>query len=254
MVATNNLINEERLSDSHQWVPFVIAISVVAAILAGAWYLANTNKQVETPASEITVVFDPAKYADQYQGSVDETVTVASTARVRNYPTTNGANVIQTLQAGEQLTGRWVAGVDPSTRWFRFDMDGDVAGYVWDGNLGAAVGNVLPDGAESALQIGQVVYGRSVQNGRAVSLLPDKVFPSSPTKVVLDATYSNANIGDEVQCNLTGPSSSQVGQKFKLNATNANFWCQFDVVPQGRYELTAFINGKQKIIDYIDVL
>lgn len=70
-------------------------------------------------------------------------VAVTGVAQKRNAPTTLGSMIVQTLQPGERLSGRWVQGADGESRWLR-TMDG---GYVWEGNL-AVPGSISPDGLE----------------------------------------------------------------------------------------------------------
>ena len=65
----------------------------------------------------------------------DQTVTVTGSANVRDGATTEGSSVLETLSAGTELTGRWVAGeTNSSEQWLEFERDGEKA-YVFARNL-----------------------------------------------------------------------------------------------------------------------
>ena len=70
-------------------------------------------------------------YRDNFLGG-EVQVTTTAEARVRSYPTSDGSAVLQTLPLGTAISGRWVTGRDPTTRWLRRAGTGD---YVWEGNL-----------------------------------------------------------------------------------------------------------------------
>ena len=72
-----------------------------------------------------------ASYRDNFLGGEVRVTTIAQ-ARVRSYPTSDGSTVVQTLPPDTAISGRWVSGRDPTTRWLRRAGTGD---YVWEGNL-----------------------------------------------------------------------------------------------------------------------
>jgi hypothetical protein len=75
---------------------------------------------------------DPlANYQDKFLNDASVEVTVKSDANWRNYPSTSSTEVLGTLGPGVTLKGRWVAGIEPTSRWLRIRT----GGYVWDGNL-----------------------------------------------------------------------------------------------------------------------
>lgn len=63
------------------------------------------------------------------------TVTVTSSANVRDAASAEGSSVIETLSAGTELKGRWVEGdTNPTEQWFEYESNGEKA-YVWGRNL-----------------------------------------------------------------------------------------------------------------------
>lgn len=73
------------------------------------------------------------------------TVETSGHANVRDAPTTDGSNVLETLTPGAELIGRWVNGSsDPSERWFAFDRGGESA-FVWGGNLSMTEGSSIKE-------------------------------------------------------------------------------------------------------------
>ena len=71
-------------------------------------------------------------YADKFL-SAELTRLTSGQARKRSFPTAKGGEVLDTLAMGRPVTGRWVEGADPETRWLKTN-DG---GYIWEGNLTA---------------------------------------------------------------------------------------------------------------------
>jgi hypothetical protein len=68
-------------------------------------------------------------------------VTVTGAANVRDAATAEGSNVLETLSAGTELTGRWVeSDTNPSEQWFEYERDGEKV-YVWGRNLISQDGN-----------------------------------------------------------------------------------------------------------------
>jgi hypothetical protein len=119
-----------------------------AAGLGWAYYANNRA----APAAELGAVDDSAvttpgtdtaawraAYSDTF---LSEPLTLVTTgeARQRDFPTADGSTVQSTLNAGEQLSGRWVRGRDPATRWLKLTS----GGYVWEGNLAVPGGPGSP--------------------------------------------------------------------------------------------------------------
>lgn len=73
-----------------------------------------------------------ANYEDRFLSERVEGRTTGS-ANVRDYPTTENTIAVRTLEAGTPVSGRWVQGFDPGTRWLKLDM---ADGYMWEGNFG----------------------------------------------------------------------------------------------------------------------
>lgn len=69
-------------------------------------------------------------YADDFR-SDSVTVSVISKANARRFPTSRETGVITSYGPGDSLTGRWVAGADPTVDWFKTDS----GLYVWGQNL-----------------------------------------------------------------------------------------------------------------------
>ena len=82
---------------------------------------------------------DPfASYFDQFLEGELVDMRVASAANRRNYPSTNGTEVLGTLNSGATLTGRWVRDIENERRWLKIST----GGYVWEGNLHSSKGEV----------------------------------------------------------------------------------------------------------------
>lgn len=91
----------------------------------------DTSKTTPSPDETATWL---ASYRDNFLGGEVRVTTIAQ-ARVRSYPTSDGSIVVQTLPPDTAISGRWVTGRDPTTRWLRRAGTGD---YVWEGNLTTA--------------------------------------------------------------------------------------------------------------------
>lgn len=90
----------------------------------------------ETPAAEDPNADRPQEWFDNYSDkflSAELTRLTQGEARKRSFPTAKGGEILDTLSAGRAVTGRWVEGADPETRWLK-TTDG---GYIWEGNLTA---------------------------------------------------------------------------------------------------------------------
>jgi hypothetical protein len=70
-------------------------------------------------------------YSDAFLSGT-ETLYLTGTANARDYPTSEGTDVLESYPQGASVTGRWVEGRDPAVRWFRVDG----GGYIWEGNIG----------------------------------------------------------------------------------------------------------------------
>lgn len=81
-----------------------------------------------------------ASYADTFLSPGTVIMTVSADARMREFPSTDDTTVVRELREGEMVSGRWVRGVDPTSRWLKLS-DG---GYIWDGNLAVAGGPGSP--------------------------------------------------------------------------------------------------------------
>lgn len=224
----------------------LLAIGFLVLLLVGGYFLVrgNSNSQADNETSESSIAFDPASYKDQYVSQTDDQVTVASEARLRDYPTTKGTEVLRALQAGETLTGRWVKGVDPSTRWFRTTMDGDNVGYVWDGNL--RLGTTNQDAATANLTTDFVrnrfMFARSLVDNRAIDEVSDGLYIGSPAHVIFSVNYNNGIVGSEMKCVVSGAGTQPLEAKWSLPYANGDTWCQFPGVPRGNYELSFYVN------------
>lgn len=82
--------------------------------------------------------------SDRYGDEDAQTVTVyvSGRANVRDQPSAEGSIILDTYNAGTQLSGSWVSGVsDVKERWLEFEADGQNR-YIWDGNLSVAASPV----------------------------------------------------------------------------------------------------------------
>ncbi|MFZ1741993.1 MAG: zinc ribbon domain-containing protein [Pontixanthobacter sp.] len=114
----------------------------IAAALAAYMFL-SPSKESDSALTETVQVAATAEdpnaprpqawfdeYSDTFQ-SAELTRLVAGTAQKRSFPTAKGSEVVETMKPGIAVTGRWVEGADPKTRWLKTN-DG---GYIWEGNL-----------------------------------------------------------------------------------------------------------------------
>ncbi|WP_284124746.1 zinc ribbon domain-containing protein [Parerythrobacter aestuarii] len=142
--ATNPAAATEPAS-SHT--PVIIILIVAAAVLvsAAAWWMfaaGASEDDAEAADEEIAEVATeedpdadrPQEWFDNYTDtflSADLTRLTSGEARKRSFPTAKGGEILETLDMGRAVTGRWVEGADPETRWLKTN-DG---GYIWEGNL-----------------------------------------------------------------------------------------------------------------------
>lgn len=123
----------------------VAVLAIGAATVSGVFSATNERTRVAVdPADkgspEQVTPEDPSplekleNYEDRFLSDADTTLFVKQSANVRDFPTPAGSKVIGSLSAGESVSGRWVRGVTPNTRWLRFSGNTG-ASYVWEGAL-----------------------------------------------------------------------------------------------------------------------
>lgn len=77
----------------------------------------------------------PLTACDEPTDGNEVTVMVVENANVRDAPTIKSSSILESLQAGTRLSGKWVGDVRNSDdRWFEFERNGS-KGYIWSGNL-----------------------------------------------------------------------------------------------------------------------
>jgi hypothetical protein len=106
------------------------ALALVAVTLAAYKLGQGGDDPAASATNNQTDAERIAAYTDRF---LSESVSqfTSGKARVRSYPTAKGSEVLNELSEGEAIQGRYVKGVDPTTRWLKLDS----GGYVWDGNL-----------------------------------------------------------------------------------------------------------------------
>lgn len=134
------------------------AIAAVAVILllaaAGITFVVSrSGKDTASDALNAGNDVSLAPYQDEFLSRADETLYVLGTANMRDRPTAQGTTVLRRVNVGEQIVGRWVRGLDPTTRWLRVDIGGANAGYLWEGNLSSSLAaptsaEVISDGCQ----------------------------------------------------------------------------------------------------------
>lgn len=75
-------------------------------------------------------------YTDTFLSSSGQEYQTSGTANVRDLPSPRNSNVLDTFATGIHVYGRWVQGVDSSSRWLRIERAGSSPGYIWEGNIG----------------------------------------------------------------------------------------------------------------------
>ena len=132
----------------------IVAGAIIALGLAAlAAYHFSTPPQDSDPAlaapTEVAKTEDPDAprpqewfdtYSDKYLSAELTRLAVDSAAK-RNFPTARGSEVLEQVASGMPVSGRWVEGADPASRWLKTN-DG---GYIWEGNL-APVETITPSG------------------------------------------------------------------------------------------------------------
>ena len=108
----------------------ILAGLLLIAIAIGAYQFGRSSDGVDgNVQAAMSDAERLAAYSDSFLSDTVRQLT-SGPARARNYPTTKGSEVQSDIPAGTELEGRWVKGVDPSTKWLKTNQ-----GYVWDGNL-----------------------------------------------------------------------------------------------------------------------
>ena len=118
-----------------------VGAALVLALILGVaiWTLSADADSPAPEAAATEAAADPDAprpqewfdtYVDRFLSAEIERLVVAP-AQKRSFPTARGSEVTGRIEPGEMMTGRWVEGADPATRWLKI-RDGS---YVWEGNL-----------------------------------------------------------------------------------------------------------------------
>lgn len=83
-----------------------------------------------------------ANYTDNFL-SGPETRYLTAEANLRDYPSSDGTEILRSLPEGAGITGRFVQGREADQLWFKLD----VGGYIWDGNIGEPAA-IYPSGMD----------------------------------------------------------------------------------------------------------
>ena len=152
-----------RTRDKGLWIA-VVAVGIVGALALVVWTMnwTGTNDDRIEIAEESD---DPAALEDEWQAAYrdsflsesDITLVTGAEARQRDFPTTEGTTVQRTLPANTQVTGRWVRGRDPTTKWLKLAG----GGYIWEGNLAQPGGEGSP--IEIALNNRRANFGPEIE-------------------------------------------------------------------------------------------
>lgn len=138
----SGLLSSRRQGWNSRLVGASVAGGLLATALAGAWFggLLGSNWQKKTLVADAAAGSADADaprpanwfaaYSDKFL-SGDLVVYVTGTAQKRDFPTSKGSTILATVQPGERLTGQWVEGADPATKWLKIPD----RGYIWEGNL-----------------------------------------------------------------------------------------------------------------------
>lgn len=194
-------------------------------------------------SNEVAIESDETPYADVFLSDNDETLRVQSTANVRDRPTAEGTTVLRELHPGEEVTGRWVRGLDLTTRWLR--VDGQTVQYVWAENLGPRL--ILDD-----ILTGE--YGRA--HGDADELFDDFVYSIYQGRVsgVQGQPFRVQGIPHELRPLLIRDSSDNLLAELPLEGSFFGLSFRgFRIegnLPQGVYSMIF----EEKVDDVVDVL
>lgn len=125
----------------------VVAVGIAGALALVAWTMnwagANDNRiEIAEESDDPAAPEDAwqAAYTDTFLSESDITLVTAAEARQRDFPTTDGTTVQRTVPANTQVTGRWVRGRDPTSKWLKLAG----GGYIWEGNLAQPGGEGSP--------------------------------------------------------------------------------------------------------------
>lgn len=134
----SGLLSPRRQGWNSRLVGASVAGGLLATALAGAWFGSNwQNKALIADAATGSADADAPRPASWFAGysdkflSGDLVVYVTGTAQKRDFPTSKGSTILATVQPGERLTGQWVEGADPASKWLKISN----GGYIWEGNL-----------------------------------------------------------------------------------------------------------------------
>lgn len=89
-----------------------------------------------------------ASYTDNFLSGT-ETRYLTAEANLRDYPSSDGTDILRAMPEGTTITGRFVQGREADQLWFKLDE----GGYVWDGNIGESA-SIYPAGMDG-LFVGQ---------------------------------------------------------------------------------------------------
>lgn len=87
---------------------------------------------------------DFANFSDVFLSEESEFL-VMGTANVRDYPTSEGTKIINTIASDEIILARQVQAFDPASLWFKLNG----GGYVWGGNLESRAQSAHESGASA---------------------------------------------------------------------------------------------------------
>ena len=152
-----------RSRDKGLWIA-VVAVGIVGALALVVWPMnwtgANDNRiEIAAESDDPAAPEDEwqAAYTDTFLSESDITLVTGAEARQRDFPTTEGTTVQRTLAANTQVTGRWVRGRDPTTKWLKLAG----GGYIWEGNLAQPGGEGSP--IEIALNNRRANFGPEIE-------------------------------------------------------------------------------------------
>jgi hypothetical protein len=123
--------------------------AIVVSLIAGAayWWSQSGSAEGDEAAIAGSAPIDQATAQSWFESYEDEFLSeqgqfyITGTSRVRNYPTSQGTEALETFEQRRPVTGRWVRGGDPTTRWLKLSS----GGYVWEGNVGDST-TIYPSG------------------------------------------------------------------------------------------------------------
>ncbi|MCC7395012.1 MAG: zinc ribbon domain-containing protein [Sphingomonadaceae bacterium] len=110
-------------------------VALVIAILAGGWFGWSLIAGLHGDGVQVAAAGDdgpPAdprpqwqqNYVDNYLSDAPVELVTASNANVRDYPATEGTQVLRLLPLGTNVTGRWVSGAEGTLRWLKLNDGG----------------------------------------------------------------------------------------------------------------------------------